>query len=247
MNYRVFGSGHPVIFLHGFLESIKMWEFLDASQLPFQSILIDLPGHGDSELDAPESDPNLEYFAYAIENLLTELSIKEFHVVGHSMGGYVALILKKNNPFCKKVILLNSNFWEDDETKKKDRLRVAEIVYKSKDLFINEAIPGLFYQLKRNEKVVKDLVHDAKKMSCLAIAYSTLAMRNRENNSQLLIDSPEDFLIIQGENDPIISIAKMNQELVDMRVQLKTIKNSGHMSYVEQESITKESILNFLK
>ena len=45
LNYRVFGNGHPVVFLHGFMESISMWDFIESSNFPFQCIVIDLPGH----------------------------------------------------------------------------------------------------------------------------------------------------------------------------------------------------------
>ena len=51
--YRVIGNGHPVIFLHGFLESSKMWEFMDLPD-SIKKFLIDLPGHGNS-FDAIES------------------------------------------------------------------------------------------------------------------------------------------------------------------------------------------------
>jgi pimeloyl-ACP methyl ester carboxylesterase len=46
LHFEKIGSGKPVVFLHGFLESSAMWESLDLAQFPFQSILIDLPGHG---------------------------------------------------------------------------------------------------------------------------------------------------------------------------------------------------------
>jgi pimeloyl-ACP methyl ester carboxylesterase len=50
MNYKVFGSGRAVVFLHGFLESISMWEYLALHELNRTCILFDIPGHGKSEL-----------------------------------------------------------------------------------------------------------------------------------------------------------------------------------------------------
>lgn len=247
LNYRVFGNGHPVVFLHGFLESITMWDYLDLSAFPFQCILIDLPGHGGSELDSPDENPDLDYFADRIEKLLSDLNIKEFHTVGHSMGGYVSLILKKKIPHCKKVILLNSNFWEDDPEKKKDRLRVVDIVLKSKDLFVQEAIPGLFFRHSKSDKEVQKLTEEAKKMDNLSIAYATLAMRSRLNNRRILSDYPDDFLIIQGDNDPLVSSEKMRKELEGLDIALTVIQNSGHMSHIEQPEFTKKEILRFLK
>ena len=46
LNYRVSGNGYPVVFLHGFLESVSMWDYINIQDV--QSIFIDLPGHGKS-------------------------------------------------------------------------------------------------------------------------------------------------------------------------------------------------------
>ena len=50
LNYRVSGNGHPVVFLHGFLESNTMWDYLNF-KTKFKKICFDLPGHGNSPLD----------------------------------------------------------------------------------------------------------------------------------------------------------------------------------------------------
>ena len=44
----MFGNGYPVVFLHGFLESMTMWEDLKFEGI-WQQVFIDLPGHGGSE------------------------------------------------------------------------------------------------------------------------------------------------------------------------------------------------------
>ena len=128
LSYKIVGKGFPVVFLHGFLESVSMWDYLKLEMMNFQSILIDLPGHGDS-LNEDEDVPSIEYMAFKVKELLIHLNIKDFSVVGHSMGGYVSLVLKNelnisSSGFilnCSKVVLLNSNFWEDSEEKKRDR------------------------------------------------------------------------------------------------------------------------------
>lgn len=246
LNHRMFGNGHPVVFLHGFLESISMWDILKLETLPFQSILIDLPGHGESVLMDNAESPSIDFMADQVEKVISSLKIKRYHVVGHSMGGYVALLLKEKDPKCNKVVLLNSNFWEDPETKKRDRVRVADIALKAKEIFINEAIPGLFYRHGRNEPFLQGLIGDAKQMSGESIAYSSLAMRNRSNKRNLLIDNPKDFLIIQGRFDPLISPEKMKEELKSETVQTFIFENSGHMTHFEESEKLNEVLSNFL-
>ena len=247
LNYRMAGDGHPVIFLHGFLESITMWSQLDLESLPFKSVLIDLPGHGLSPLTDDSSIPSLDFYAQEVKKLLVDLHISYYHVVGHSMGGYVALKLKEFDSCCKKVVLLNSNFWEDEPGKKQDRVRVADVALKAKSLFVNEAIPGLFYRHNRTNAFIKDLTTEAKKIDGVAIAYASLAMRNRSNKRELLLANPNDFLIIQGENDPLISPKKMQRELINSNVELLLFHQSGHMAHYEEPKRVAKILSDFLK
>lgn len=234
LKYRMFGNGHPVVFLHGFLESLSMWDQLGLEKLPFTSILIDLPGHGKSVLTDDAAVPSLNFMAKEIMALLDSLKIEKFHVVGHSMGGYVALLLKEHDPRCRKVVLLNSNFWEDSEQKKRDRIRVADIAFKSKDLFINEAIPGLFYRHDRKDPLVVSLIEEAKEIDGAGIAYASLAMRNRLNKKDLVFANEADFLIVQGAHDPLIPKDVMEQKLEGKEVKLALLQHSGHMAHSEE-------------
>ena len=246
LNYRVFGNGYPVVFLHGFLESTTMWSFLALEKAAFQSILIDLPGHGNSGLNDTNESPSMKYMAEEVAKLLEELNIEQYHVVGHSMGGYVALELKELDLKCKKVVMLNSNFWEDRVEKKKDRVRIADIVLKAKDLFVNEAIPGLFYRHNRKDSAVIELIKEAKKMEAASIAYASLAMRNRKDKSTLVKEKATDFLILHGKHDPIISTEKWQSELKEIPVSFEIVEDAGHMSHIENPTKILNSIIDFL-
>ncbi|MGB1453669.1 MAG: alpha/beta fold hydrolase, partial [Crocinitomicaceae bacterium] len=143
MHYKVFGEGPVVLFLHGFLESMSMWDYLPLKDFRCKKVFIDLPGHGNSKI-LNNAEPSIESMANEVILILKKEKIKKFHIVGHSMGGYIALSIKEKYKECKKVILLNSNYWSDSESKKKDRDRVCKIAFKAKDYFLNEAIPNLF-------------------------------------------------------------------------------------------------------
>ena len=96
------------------------------------------------------------------------------------MGGYIALSIKEKQKECKKVILLNSNYWSDSESKKKDRDRVCKIAFKAKDYFLNEAIPSLFTDKVKYMSQIDQLVDESKQMAPEAIAYASAAMKNRK-------------------------------------------------------------------
>ena len=87
--------------------------------------------------------PCLSYPAKEVLSLINSLDVDRYHVVGHSLGGYIALRIKKEDPRCEKVVL-KFKYWEDNANKKKDRIRVADVVFKSKNIFINQALPLFF-------------------------------------------------------------------------------------------------------
>jgi len=136
LGYKTSGSGRAVVLLHGFLESSSIWNNINFENNEIMTI--DLPGHGRSSDVVCSSIVDM---AELVKETIESTNICEYDVVGHSMGGYVALELVKLHQACKRVVLLNSNFWEDSPQKKLDRKRVAELVMQKKDHFIIEAIP----------------------------------------------------------------------------------------------------------
>ena len=243
LNYRVFGNGYPVVFLHGFLESMTMWEDLKFEG-KWQQIFIDLPGHGGSE--SMQGSVSMQSMAHAVNEVLDELEVESCHLVAHSMGGYVALELLKVTSRIEKLVLLNSNFWSDDMQKKLERERVAKVVMKNKSLFIYEVIPNLFIEPSDKNEHVVHLIHEAIKMKADDIAKISIGMSQRCDNTSLVNDKRKSILIIQGERDTVVPFSRM-KKLVDLYcLECVVIPNAGHMIHIESpERLTKE-IDNFL-
>jgi len=231
LNYRVIGNGHPVLFLHGFLESMSMWDYLPLNELNFQAIQIDLPGHGASACLTNEP-PSMQEMAKEVLKVVAELNLEHFSIVGHSMGGYVALEVQAISSNCEKVVLLNSNFWSDAPEKRNDRRRVAQIVQNSKNLFLSEAIPNLFTDPVKCEKAIEDLLIEAKRISSNGIAYASIAMANRFDFSKEIREGKMNISVIQGEIDRIVPMEKMNMEIC-ADVPYYKLPQTGHMSHIE--------------
>jgi len=212
LNYSVKGEGIPVVLLHGFLESSSMWDFLPLNDLKMKIIRIDLPGHGKS-IHFSDTNPTINYFAFCVIEVLDELAVNEFHLIGHSMGGYVGLLLKEIDSRCKKIVLVNSNFWEDTEQKKKDRIRVAEIALKAKKIFIQEAIPNLFGKPENFQTEIFQLKNEAMEMLPESIAYASLAMRERNDFTGAIDSNPADYFIIHGILDRLVDADFLRKQL----------------------------------
>ena len=238
--HKIEGEGKTFVFLHGFLESSTMWKYLDLNILNAKKIYIDLPGHGKSDHSLPDS-PSIIYMAEKVNELLVGLYDGEIFVVGHSMGGYVALELAKINPSIAKVILLNSNFWQDSLEKQRDRNRVVEIIKIAKDKFIQEAIPNLFSQPEIHSEKIAEILDEAKSFSIEGIEFATKAMRDRIDNSSWVMENHSKVHVIQGELDKTAPLQIMKEKL-PLEVGFSLIKNAGHMTHIEAS----KEILNIL-
>ena len=89
--YRMAGSGPPVVLIHGMLNSSRHWEPV-AERLAERYTVIapDLIGHGDSA--TPRGDYSLGAHAATIRDLLAAIGIERASIVGHSLGGGVAMV-----------------------------------------------------------------------------------------------------------------------------------------------------------
>ena len=93
------GQKPPVLFLHGFGSTKE--DFADCALLPNLAaggfIAFDAPGFGASTSSEP-SDVSTEFLVDVADAVLERLTVEEFHVVGHSMGGLTALMLAQRAP-----------------------------------------------------------------------------------------------------------------------------------------------------
>ena len=88
--YRIAGSGPPVVLIHGMLNSSRHWEAVAARLADRHTVIApDLLGHGDST--APRGDYSLGAHAAGIRDLLAAIGIDRATIVGHSLGGGIAM------------------------------------------------------------------------------------------------------------------------------------------------------------
>jgi pimeloyl-ACP methyl ester carboxylesterase len=88
--YRIAGDGPPVVLIHGMVNSSKHWERVALRLADRYTVVApDLLGHGDSA--AVRGDYSLGAHACSIRDLLTTIGIDRATVVGHSLGGGIAM------------------------------------------------------------------------------------------------------------------------------------------------------------
>ena len=88
--YRIAGDGPAVVLVHGMLNSSSHWQSVALDLADHYTVIApDLIGHGDSA--APRGDYSLGAHAASIRDLLTALGVERATLVGHSLGGGVAM------------------------------------------------------------------------------------------------------------------------------------------------------------
>ena len=95
--YSDVGKGSAVVLLHGFLENATMWkDIVPELSKKNRVITIDLLGHGKS--DCLGYVHSMDLFAETVETILKHLRVRKCIIIGHSLGGYVALAFAETHP-----------------------------------------------------------------------------------------------------------------------------------------------------
>ena len=248
--YNDSGSGLPVVFLHGLCETHNLWNQI-APKLnhSFRTITLDLPGFGSSPL--PDIQFSLTDIAEMIHNLLTGIGIKNPVLIGHSLGGYITLAYaKKYNLELRGFGLFHSSAYSDTDEKKENRTKLIDFIEQQGVMpFLSTFFPTLFYENRRQalEPVISELTNEAKKTPPKTIQEYARAMRDRDENLELLKTFPKPIMMIIGENDASVPLSlSLEQSSMVQRPYILRLKDTAHMGMYEKPVETYNFIYNFL-
>lgn len=247
IRFRETGKGNALVLLHGFTESLEIWNHFNALlSKQYRVICIDLPGHGQS--DCLSENHSMEEMATVVSFILQQCNIKKSVLIGHSMGGYVALAFAELYPdLLIGIGLFHSTAYADSDEKKTDRTRTIEIVKKSKMSYISEFIPKLFapHNLKPLKQEIETVKKASKETSVEGIIGALAGMRDRIDRTGILKQISIPVLFILGKNDVVLPIDK-TIALITLPKCSKTLilENTGHMGFIES---TKETLFSVEK
>lgn len=248
ISYSDTGKGTAVVLLHGFLENKTMWDtYVSELSKKNRIITIDLLGHGETE--SLGYVQTMEENADVVHDVLSKLRIRKAILVGHSMGGYVALAFAELYPEkMKGLVLLNSTSKEDSSERKKNRDRAIKAVKKDYETFIRLSIANLFSEENREilAAEIEEVKTQALKTPLQGIVASLEGMKIRKDREVLLHTTNYPKLLILGEKDPVLNYEENKKQIIDTTVELVTFPD-GHMSSIENQAELLTTLASFIK
>lgn len=253
--YRTEGKGEPIVFIHGFAEDGTIWnnqiEFL---QQYFLLIVPDLPGSGKSITLSTDNNQlsTIEYYADCIKQILTEEKISSCIIIGHSMGGYIALAFAEKYPENLKAFgLFHSTAFADSEEKKTMRRKSIDFINKHGVAeFIKQSTPNLFSASfkEKHPEIIEELIHRYDNFNTVSLVSYYEAMMQRPDRTTVLENFKKPVLFIIGEKDNAVPLDQsLKQSHLPQISYIHILENAAHMGMFEETKRVNTLLLSFIK
>lgn len=236
--------------LHGYLESMLVWDdFVPLLYKRVRVVTLDLPGHGISEVRG--ECHSMEYLADVVRDALQALGIARCTLVGHSMGGYVALAFCERHPgMLDGLVLFSSTPNADTEEKRENRRREIELVRAGKKERLARVAPGAGFAADNRIRMagaIEELTEQVYLTEDEGIVALLNGMIVRPDRNEMLRRSPVRQLFLFGRKDEYIPAAVAEQLIAaHPQAQAVWLAGSGHMGFLEEPQASAEALLRFM-
>lgn len=246
LHYEIHGNGKEnLVLLHGFMENLTIWdEMIPFLSENFKLIKIDLPGHGKSKIY--DEIHTMEFNAEKVKEVTHHLNLDQFHLLGHSMGGYTALAFAGQFPeVLKSLTLFFSTYFEDDDEKKAQRQKSLKIIKEAFPNYVNTGIPNLFNPNEHD--ILSEKIEYAKKIALSTDNEGVLAavkgMIERTDKKSVLENLDAKIVVIAGKHDGAVKTELTIQNLPEKTNIKSYVVDCGHNGHWEKPQVC-SAILN---
>ena len=237
------GEGLPIVLLHGLALEKSIWNsVLTAFSSQARFITPDLRGHGKTSLG--QANATLGQIADDLLALLDALDLPKVCLLGHSMGGYIALEFAARYPErLVSLVLLTSNIRADAPEKQQARLLDAQKV-------LSGGVPafaaGMAGRLTKDPFLANQFRTQMEVIDPAGLSNILVAIANRPDQRALLPSLNVPVLAIAGAEDQI-SAPAFALEAADLAVRghKLVLPGAGHMPMFENPLALGAAIISF--
>lgn len=246
VHYEVFGRGRPVLFLHGWLGSWRYWfRTMEVVAEHFRTYSFDFWGFGESR--RKNTAESIQSYSDQVIRFLDALGIDQVLLVGHSMGGMVALKTAINHPDrILRVATVGAPIVGDALSwllKLTDRSLAADVFAR---------LPWLrrslfrFFLGETNDPSVHEVLDDSVKSTANTLRRSVSSMWRTDLRPELTrLRVPA--LVVHGGKDEIVNPNQIDLFDNISAAEVILMPNSRHFPFIDESVLFNDVLLRFLR
>jgi pimeloyl-ACP methyl ester carboxylesterase len=221
-----------LVLLHGHGVNDSIWDSIDASINEYYTVVR-------PNISLFTFCKTIEEYADELHRFLTSSVIEKFTLIGHSMGGYIALAFAEKYPeMLEGFGLFHSTAYADDEAKKHQRNQTIDMLRNyGTETFIKNTAANMFGERFKElyPDKIKEHIMRFGKLPAEALITGINAMRDRKDRTAVLAAMPFPVLFIIGMQDKIlpfescISLSEYPKQSYPF-----ILAEAGHMGMVER-------------
>lgn len=233
LRYSVVGTGsQDVVLIHGFGGDVENWMFnIDALAEKYRVFSLDLPGHGESYKAI--DDASIAGYAKAVLAFMTAVGVQSASLVGHSMGGAIALQILATVPERVRSLTLIASAGLGSQI---NQAYLEGFVRANSRKELKPYVELLFAdQTLASRKLLDDLLKAKRMDGSQQALEKTVAAFAKDGEQKMILGNVIDggalpVLAIHGRRDQIIP-PEQSESLQNARVEI--LESAGHMPHVE--------------
>ncbi|MBK5220475.1 MAG: alpha/beta fold hydrolase [Thermoleophilia bacterium] len=248
-------GGSPIVLIHCFTCAIDWWDAArPALEQDHRVIAVDLLGHGGSE--KPEHGYDVVSQADLVANAMEDLDVRAAAIVGHSLGGAVAVALAERTPDAvKQVVIIDTPPVPDGDLGLVAKLAFAPVIGEAGWQLKTDSLvrDGLSVAFAPGFDVPDAFVDDVNRMTFTAYDESGSEFDDYTGSQSLderMAATGKPLLVLMGSEEQIIddpsnALAEYKRGVPNARTRL--ITGAGHSPNVERPTLVDRLILEFAK
>jgi 3-oxoadipate enol-lactonase len=237
------GKGMPLVLIHGYPLDRTIWDQVAALlEGDFDMIIPDLRGFGESEV--VDAGGAIRAYAADVAGLMRRLGVPKANVVGHSMGGYVALALMREYPeMLLGLGLVSSQILPDTPDRRQARYAAAQEV-RAKG--VGPVAEAMATKLSSDEGIQAGMRALISGQRPAGIASALEAMAERPDSAEVVSLCKVPVVGVHGQADALIPVERGREvKTVLPAAQYVELPRAGHMPMMEDPGAVAEALRFF--